>query len=235
MASSPLKSILEQTVEKTVVYDVASSSNEDECIEIPKMGLWEKHTKGIGSKLLRKYGYVPGQPLGKRKNGIVEPIVAQVLPKGRSLDFIMKDKEVKANQATKHESTSTSNYDLRSRNNSTAAVSSSLESNSSSILLKRSYQKGQPQEPSVKQLTDLQLNQRAMKLKDQRKQNQDHRNKIQFDKTFKMAVSSKTQPTLSAQREEEKTQLEDIRLARECIKVYKEKELRRLKRQMTKF
>ncbi|XP_054719456.1 zinc finger CCCH-type with G patch domain-containing protein-like isoform X2 [Uloborus diversus] len=50
------------------------------------IGLWESHTKGIGSKLMAKMGYVWGQGLGKNSDGRIEPIEAVVLPKGKSLD-----------------------------------------------------------------------------------------------------------------------------------------------------
>ncbi|XP_061486926.1 zinc finger CCCH-type with G patch domain-containing protein [Rhineura floridana] len=49
-------------------------------------GSWEAHTRGIGSKLLAQMGYELGKGLGKNSEGRVEPVLAVVLPKGKSLD-----------------------------------------------------------------------------------------------------------------------------------------------------
>ena len=57
------------------------------------MAEWESHTKGIGSKLMTKMGYVWGQGLGRNGEGIIEPIDVFVFPTGKSLDKCIEMKE----------------------------------------------------------------------------------------------------------------------------------------------
>lgn len=61
------------------------------------LGNWEKHTRGIGSKLMEQMGYVKGTGLGKRADGRLEPVEAVVLPAGKSLDHCMKLREIAGN------------------------------------------------------------------------------------------------------------------------------------------
>ncbi|XP_046845095.1 zinc finger CCCH-type with G patch domain-containing protein-like [Xenia sp. Carnegie-2017] len=55
-------------------------------VGIAGLGNWEKHTKGIGSQLMAKMGYVFGKGLGKNQDGRVEPVEIILLPTGKSLD-----------------------------------------------------------------------------------------------------------------------------------------------------
>ena len=51
------------------------------------LGSWQKHTKGIGSKLLLKWGWKGEGGLGKEGKGIAEPIEVKLRPKNMGLNF----------------------------------------------------------------------------------------------------------------------------------------------------
>ncbi|XP_047341739.1 uncharacterized protein LOC124945361 [Impatiens glandulifera] len=54
-------------------------------IEMEKSGAFEKHTKGFGSKMMAKMGFVEGSGLGKDSQGMVKPINAVRRPKALGL------------------------------------------------------------------------------------------------------------------------------------------------------
>ncbi|KAL6973962.1 hypothetical protein U1Q18_028146 [Sarracenia purpurea var. burkii] len=53
--------------------------------ETQSFASFEKHTKGFGSKMMAKMGFVEGTGLGKDSQGMVNPLVAVKLPKSRGL------------------------------------------------------------------------------------------------------------------------------------------------------
>jgi hypothetical protein len=82
--------------------DSSESSSEEEIVSryfmhpnqtTEVLGVWEEHTRGIGSKLMAKMGYITGQGLGKLSQGRSEPVPIQLIPQGKSLDKIMELKE----------------------------------------------------------------------------------------------------------------------------------------------
>lgn len=50
-------------------------------VTIGDIGDWERHTRGIGMKLLLKMGYRAGEGLGRRSDGIVHAIQPVIFPK----------------------------------------------------------------------------------------------------------------------------------------------------------
>ncbi|XP_057665537.1 zinc finger CCCH-type with G patch domain-containing protein [Diorhabda carinulata] len=58
------------------------------------LGEWEQYTKGIGSKLMSKMGYIVGTGLGKNAEGRVDPVSAFIFPAGKSLDHCMNLREL---------------------------------------------------------------------------------------------------------------------------------------------
>ncbi|GAB4832748.1 hypothetical protein Ancab_006765 [Ancistrocladus abbreviatus] len=65
--------------------NISESSGRSVKKESSRIGAFEKHTKGFGSKMMAKMGFVEGMGLGRDAQGIVNPIVAVRRPKARGL------------------------------------------------------------------------------------------------------------------------------------------------------
>ena len=62
--------------------NLSSISSLERCV-----GSFEKHTRGIGSKLMLKMGY-EGKGLGKHEQGMIEPIMIEERPKKFGLGYV---------------------------------------------------------------------------------------------------------------------------------------------------
>ncbi|GBB87828.1 hypothetical protein RclHR1_14310005 [Rhizophagus clarus] len=79
------------------ILNISSNNHNDTQIHFAE---WEKHTKGVASRIMAKMGYKMGEGLGKNSEGITSPIEVRLFSKGVSLDFI--DKEGRPDLAGPH-------------------------------------------------------------------------------------------------------------------------------------
>uniref|UniRef100_A0A5S6R263 Zinc finger CCCH-type with G patch domain-containing protein n=2 Tax=Trichuris muris TaxID=70415 RepID=A0A5S6R263_TRIMR len=136
------------------------------------IGDWEKHTRGIGTKLMEKMGFVRGQGLGIKNTGRAEPLQVKVFSKGKSLDacFAAKDSGNPLNDAKKarrkerkRDEKLKSDYDRASKKDVFAFLNSTLNFQSSD-------RKCRADTADIRNSTDRELNVKALKLEQEIKQ-----------------------------------------------------------------
>ncbi|KAI3987534.1 hypothetical protein MKX01_003220 [Papaver californicum] len=69
----------------TTTRTISTSRRSSLSKSAPGIGAFERHTKGFGSKMMEKMGFVEGMGLGRDSQGIVNPLVAVRLPKSRGI------------------------------------------------------------------------------------------------------------------------------------------------------
>ena len=67
---------------KVIHSNLSSISSSERCV-----GSFEKHTRGIGSKLMLKMGY-EGKGLGKHEQGMIDPILVEKRPNKFGLGYV---------------------------------------------------------------------------------------------------------------------------------------------------
>jgi len=100
-AERPVSFVSSGTMVETVTEAVAVGSTGGEQVvktSSSKLGTFEMHTKGFGSKMMAKMGFIEGTGLGKDGQGIVQPIQAIHRPKslGLGVEFDSEAEAVKA-------------------------------------------------------------------------------------------------------------------------------------------
>merc|ERR1719220_2652992 len=65
------------------------------CVNVSneRLGGWEEHTRGVGSRLMLAMGWQAGSGLGRSGGGRVDPVEARIYPQGKSLDWCMEKRE----------------------------------------------------------------------------------------------------------------------------------------------
>eukprot|EP00262_Sarcandra_glabra_P019457 TRINITY_DN7338_c0_g2_i1.p1 TRINITY_DN7338_c0_g2~~TRINITY_DN7338_c0_g2_i1.p1 ORF type:complete len:345 (-),score=61.56 TRINITY_DN7338_c0_g2_i1:241-1275(-) len=96
--------IMQLDLEEKVVVDLneTNTSCEGNGIEgSSKLGAFEMHTKGFGSKMMAKMGFVEGGGLGKDGQGMLEPIEAIKRPKSLGLGVKFHEEGVRSESESK--------------------------------------------------------------------------------------------------------------------------------------
>ncbi|KAK3123154.1 hypothetical protein QOZ80_8AG0624880 [Eleusine coracana subsp. coracana] len=105
LAKKPVSFVSCGTMAESVtdIVAVESSGGDTSCAKVvesssAKLGSFEMHTKGFGSKMMAKMGFVDGTGLGKDGQGIVQPIQAIHRPKslGLGVEFDSEAEALKA-------------------------------------------------------------------------------------------------------------------------------------------
>lgn len=69
---------------KRTSHDVGGASGSARIVD-KRLGAFEQHTRGFGSRMMARMGFVDGSGLGRESQGILNPLVATRRPRARGL------------------------------------------------------------------------------------------------------------------------------------------------------
>lgn len=199
-------------------------------------------TKGFGSRMLQKFGYVVGTGLGQNGEGIVVPISAQVLPPGRSLDHCMTLREqangdknlfsVEKKLKRQQERQEILNAKAYEREKQNIDVFSFLNQNILNNMPSTSGNQKRPKQNDYKTETNRKLNVESLKIGEDIRKMEREIQKLQ-DSLRRQKDGTHISQQLNMQLDIRKTELDRMKKSEICLQ--KEQNLRKDKSKLTIF
>ena len=153
--------------------DIESHSSLNAFQVSDSFGEWQNFTKGIGTKIMEKLGFVKGKGLGKNNDGRTEPVSARIYIQGKSLDYNMEQNEKQAQKTVEEKIKKESLLYIRHQKNSEAynARNENVFSLINSIA-QASTSSQKPKKDNVKVQSKTQLNIANFKIEEELKKRQ---------------------------------------------------------------
>lgn len=194
-------------------------------------GEWEKFTKGFGTKIMEKLGYVKGSGLGKNNDGRCDPVPARLYIQGKSLDYNMEQNEKQAQktveekikkESLRHQKSSEAYYG-RNENNVFSFINSIAQPSTSSQ---------KPKKEDIKVQSNPQLNISNFKIAEELKKHQKELEKIK-ETLKRQSNCSSSSETLKKQLNIRQREINDLQHKQNAIVL--EQKLRKDKTKLTIF
>lgn len=196
-----------------------------------KFGEWEKFTTGFGSKMMEKLGYKKGEGLGKRGQGIFEPVSARIYIQGKSLDFNMENNE-KSRQKTVEEKIRKESLKQQKISEQNYSKKEDLFSFINSTIGKASTSKETQKVEDIKSQSKSQLNISNFKIEEDIKRRRKELDKLN-DTLKRQKSSSESMKALQNQAKHKQNEIDGLQ--KKLNNIRNERKLRNEKSKLTIF